>query len=87
MWIALIVCLTVLFCCEGSTIIDAVSDYQKKKLIEEHKTTNLALVYQILSTRPELSLEEVMMLVDMEQGRSKIKENKKRKHQKEQDED
>lgn len=66
MWIVAlaIICGTGIFICEGSAIIDAVSNYKKKKLEEEHKTTNLALVYQILSARPELSLEEVMTMID-----------------------
>lgn len=40
-------------------------DLEKSKLIEEHRTNNLALAYQILSTRPEVSMDEVMMLVDL----------------------
>lgn len=59
-----IICATGIFISEGDKIIKAVSEYKNKKLDEERKTTNLALVYQILSARPELSLEEVLALVD-----------------------
>ena len=59
-----IICATGIFISEGDKIIKEVSEYKNKKLDEERKTTNLALVYQILSARPELSLEEVLALVD-----------------------
>lgn len=37
--------------------------YKKRRLIEEHRTNNLALAYQILNSRPELTLEQVKELV------------------------
>ena len=40
-------------------------DLQKKKIEEEHRTNNLALAYQILSARPEITMEDVKQLVDM----------------------
>lgn len=61
---ALIVCLTGICIVQGQPILDAFTGYKQKKLEEEHKTTNLALVYQILNARPELSLEEVVALID-----------------------
>lgn len=42
--------------------------YKKKKLEEEHRTNNLALAYQILSQRPEISLEEVKELIALSGG-------------------
>lgn len=40
-------------------------DLQRKQIEEEHRTNNLALAYQILSARPEVTMEEVKQLVDM----------------------
>lgn len=37
--------------------------YKKRRLIEEHRTNNLVLAYQILNKRPELTLEQVKELV------------------------
>ena len=64
MLIALFICVTIIIVSQGSEIIDAISKYKSKKLEEEHKTTNLALIYQILSTRAELSFEDVIALID-----------------------
>lgn len=37
--------------------------YKKKKLQEEHRTNNLAIAYQILSQRPEVTMDEVKKLM------------------------
>lgn len=42
--------------------------YKKKKLEEEHRTNNLALAYQILSQRPELTLDDVKELIALSGG-------------------
>lgn len=42
--------------------------YKKRKLIEEHRTNNLALAYQILTKRPELTLDQVKELVVLSGG-------------------
>lgn len=42
--------------------------YKKKKLEEEHRTNNLALAYQIMSKRPEVSLDEVKQLIVLSGG-------------------
>ena len=42
--------------------------YKKKKLEEEHRTNNLALAYQILSKRPEVTMEEVKELIVLSAG-------------------
>ena len=42
--------------------------YKKKKLEEEHRTNNLALAYQILSQRPEVTLDDVKELIALSGG-------------------
>lgn len=42
--------------------------YKKRKLEEEHRTNNLALAYQILSKRPEVTMEEVKDLIRLSGG-------------------
>ena len=76
MLIALFICVTIIIVSQGSEIIEAISQYKSKKLEEEHKTTNLALIYQILSTRPELSFEDVIALIDKKDVHSNMIVNK-----------
>ena len=59
----------------GITLIVAISvtvplvfKFKHSKMLEEHKTNNLALAYQILQARPELSLEDVQKLIEMSDG-------------------
>ena len=42
--------------------------YKRRKLEEEHRTNNLALAYQIMSQRPEVTMEEVKELVALSGG-------------------
>lgn len=52
--------------------------YSKKKLEEEHRTNNLALAYQILDKRPEVSLDDVKELIQLSGGElSNAKEQKR----------
>ena len=37
--------------------------YKRRKLEEEHRTNNLALAYQILNQRPEVTMDEVKQLI------------------------
>ena len=70
MLITLIICVSIVsivFIAEAS---EKISRYNEKKLVEEHKTANLALAYQILSVRPELSLKDVMGLIEMNEGKN-----------------
>lgn len=66
--IVIIICFTLMGICLGEDIIKQIGQYKSRKLIEESKTAYLAMVYQILSIRPELSLEEVLVLVDKEKN-------------------
>lgn len=48
--------------------IPLVYSYKKRKLEEEHKTNNIALAYQILSQRPEVTMDEVKELIVLSGG-------------------
>lgn len=61
----------------GSVLITEVTDYKKKKLVEDHKTNNLALAYQILSARPEATLEDVQALIDENSKQLRLTEKNK----------
>ena len=67
--IILIICVSVVAIVFITEVSGKISSYNEKKLVEEHKTANLALAYQILSARPELSLKDVMGLIEMNEGK------------------
>lgn len=68
MYITLIICLSIVAIVFISDGYEKVSSYKMKKLEEEHKTANLALAYQILSTRPEMTLDDVKLLIETSNG-------------------
>jgi len=64
------ICITII--ATSSVVVSEIMEYKKKKMIEDHKTNNLALAYQILSTRPEATLDDVQALIDVENAKKNM---------------
>lgn len=62
MWLSIVTIVVV------SIAIPSFSNYQKQKLIEDRKTNNLALAYQILQARPDVTIDDVQRLIGMSGG-------------------
>ena len=62
MWLSIVAIVVV------SIAIPSYSNYQKQKLIEDRKTNNLALAYQILQARPDITIEDIQRLIGMSGG-------------------
>lgn len=62
MWLSIVAIVVV------SIVIPSFSNYQKQKLIEDRKTNNLALAYQILQARPDITIEDIQRLIMMSGG-------------------
>lgn len=73
MWITLIICASIVAIVTVCVSGERYSIYKLKKMEEESKTAKLALTYQMLAARPELSLEEIQRYIDStEKGRNYI---------------
>lgn len=48
-----------------SIVVPSYTSYKKQKMIEERKTNNLALAYQIMSARPDVTLADVEHLISI----------------------
>lgn len=58
-WIAVIIVSVV------SIVVPSYTSYKKQKMIEERKTNNLALAYQIMSARPDVTIEDIEHLISI----------------------
>ena len=65
----------------ASIAIPCYSNYQKQKLIEDRKTSVLALTYQILSARPDITMEDIQKLIELSGGTLSIPEHTDPNHQ------
>lgn len=60
------ICITIIVV--ASIAIPSYSSFQKQKMIEDRKTNNLALAYQIMSARPEVTIEDIQHLIEVSGG-------------------
>ena len=52
-------------CGLGITVVEQVFQYKKKRLKEQSRTNNLAIIYQLLSAREDLKLEDVTQMLEL----------------------
>jgi hypothetical protein len=64
MWIVFFICTTIVLVTGIAIISDTNYKLRLKKMEEDSKTAKLALMYQILNARPELSLEDVKHYIE-----------------------
>ncbi|BCN32583.1 hypothetical protein [Anaeromicropila herbilytica] len=64
MGVVFIICVTIVAIVGISEGGERRNKYRLRKLEEDSKTAKLALVYQILSSRPELTLEDVQKYIE-----------------------
>ena len=74
MWLSIVVIVVV------SIAIPSYSNFQKQKLIEDRKTNILALTYQILSARPDITIEDIQKLIERSGGTYNLTEHNELNH-------